>query len=209
LLDVDVDGVEALDRRQGIVLAGLDERSNGVERPPNASRDGRADDRAPKIDLGRPQGGGLSLDIGARLARRGQGVIVQLPRDEAALHQLGIAAHLTLGCNGRGAGAGERGAGVGDASFVADRIDAVERLSGADVIAFGEQPRADDPVDLRPNVGGFIGRGAARKLGAERNRPFGDDHHSDGCGAGLRLRRRRVAAAEKQPAGEQEQHASQ
>ena len=133
LLDVDVDRVEPLDGGQGIVL----------RRPGPARRWYKASGRCgpeigariggpAKVDLGRAQGGGLGLDVGARLAGGGQGVVVQLARDEVALDQLGIARDLALGGDGRRPCPGERGAGVGDARFIGGRIDAVERLAGAD-----------------------------------------------------------------------------
>ena len=138
-----------------------------------------------------------ACDVGARFARCRHRILVQLARDEVALHQLGIAADLALGARWSRRGPGERRARAGYARFVARRIDPVERLAGADVIAFGEQPRANDPVDLRADIRSLVGRSAARQLGvsvtgcsATTITPTGVGGGA-GWGCGLRLARRK------------------
>ena len=139
LLDVDIDRVEALDGGQGVVLPRPDQRAGGVERAADAAGDRGADHGAVEVDLGGTERRGLGLDVGASFACRRNRIVVELARDEVALHQLGIAANLAVGGDGRGAGAGERGAGIGDLRFVGDRIDPIEGLAFADIIALGEQ----------------------------------------------------------------------
>jgi hypothetical protein len=204
LLDVDIDWVEPLDCGERVILASLYQCAGSVERAADPSRDRCADDGAIEVDLRGANRRGLRLNVGSRLAGGRNRILIELTRDEVALHQLGVAADLALRSDRRSAGAGERCTGTGDACVVRRGVDPVERLAGADIVALGEEACANDAVDLRTHVRGLVGRSAARKLGGERDRLLCDDDYSD-------WRRRwgrrglRAAVAEQEIGGEQKQ----
>ncbi len=50
------------------------------------------------------------------------------------------------------------------------RVELVEHWPALTCGAFGEQPLLEDAADLRPDLGDDGGRGAARQLGAQRQR---------------------------------------
>src|SRR3546814_8517367 len=54
-----------------------------------------------------------------------------------------------------------------------------KRLARAHDAAFGEQPLADQAVDLRSYLAAFIGDGASAELGGDRNRRRGDSDVTD------------------------------
>jgi hypothetical protein len=103
-----------------------------------------------------------------------------------------------------GPGLAQRCPGGVEGHLEGRRIDLVEQLAGLDVRALCKQAFLDDSVDLGPDLGDPIGRGAAGQLGGQFDPLRGDGHrgHLGHPGRRGRLSVFGLAAAKQQQAGE-------
>ena len=94
----------------------------------------------------------LRGDLSLCLIRACLGVLVVLLRNRVCLDQFAIGASKRCGRSNCGPRPRERCLRIGDLRLVRRGVDAVERLALADEIAFREQTRLDQTVDLRAYV---------------------------------------------------------
>jgi len=102
-----------------------------------------------------------------------------LARHAIVFHQLGIAlGFLAVGLHQR-LRLFQRGRGFIVGGAVARRVNLIQRLSGFDGIAFGEEPFLDNPAHLRAHFGAHGGGGTAGQLADNGNRLAhqGDNPH--------------------------------
>jgi hypothetical protein len=168
--DIDINGVDLADGRQGRRLLGRDQRALGDGRCADQPADRRTHFGEVEADLRRLDGRLGRGDVGLGLRQRRLGVVEALCGDRVDADQLVVA--IDLGLRARQGGfrllQGRCGRVIG--GLVAARIDLVEEIAGLDGAALGEDAALDEAVDLRPDIGDGRGRGAARNLDRQRNR---------------------------------------
>ena len=161
LRDVDIDGIERLDRGERRRLLGGDQRALRHGGAADAAGDRRGDARVIEIDA-------RAFGVGERLLVGGARVVIVLRRYRGLLQKRRKARRLRLRAD-------ENGGGVVIGRLIWRGIDLIERLALMDGCPFGKQPRLQEPADLRPDIGDRVGIGATGKDGRQQRRLGFDD----------------------------------
>ena len=145
----------------------------------DVSADRRRDPRVVEVDPRRFHGGLLLLNHGGRLAERRLSIIGVLAADRIDLDQIGIALGLQPGGHQGGAGVGQLRCRLIERGLIGRRIDAIEALARLHIGALLEQPRLNDPVDLRSHIGNLERTGSAGQIRLQSHglRPEHDHAH--------------------------------
>ena len=139
-------------------------------RTTDAAADRRADARAIQLHLCRIECGFCSdhISIGAQLV--GARVVAILLAGQLTLEQGLIALRNGTGVGGLGFGTDQHAARATYGSAVSVGIDLIQRLTGLDLAAFGEQTFLQDTGHLRADLCSTCGSHAARQFAIELRR---------------------------------------
>jgi len=170
LLNIDIDRIEPLDRRERIGLSGGDQRAGGEQRSSDPAGDRRWNAREIEIDSRRFERCLILSHGGGRLLRGCSGVRIILfahgfDRGEWLVTFSQSSSRFALGLR-----IGQIGACLIYGGPVKPRIDLVQRLAGMNQAALLEQARLDQARNLGTDFGRLIGRCASRKFSDKRDR---------------------------------------